>query len=82
MEGCEGRLGQSYLPEIVAEKPAKPADSIAIAQIRAVTRTVHAAGGYDRFQQLLGLICEVGGLRRIKDPLDAKAAAQPTETKP
>ena len=59
----------------VVEKPTKVADAITISQVKAVAELVTLVGGFDRCHELLGVIREVGGLRRMKDLLDALAAA-------
>jgi hypothetical protein len=60
----------------VVDKPTKAADAITIAQVRAVAEMVTIVGGFDRCHELLGVIRDVGGLRRMKDLLEALAAAQ------
>ena len=60
----------------VVEKPAKAGDVITIAQVRAVAQLVTVVGGFDRCHELLGVIHDVGGLKRMKDLLEALAAAQ------
>jgi hypothetical protein len=45
-----------------------------------VAQTIKAIGGFDRLNELLGLIREVGGLRRFKDLLDAMSVAEVDET--
>ena len=60
----------------VVEKPAKAGDVITIAQVRAVAQLVTVIGGFDRCHELLGVIHDVGGLKRMKDLLEALAAAQ------
>jgi len=59
-----------------AEKPPKAADTVTISQVKAVAQMVNTVGGFDRFNELLGVIREVGGLRRMKDLLEAMSAAQ------
>ena len=53
----------------VAEK--KAADTVTVAQVKAVTQAVQAIGGFARLNELLGLIKEVGGLKKFKDLLEA-----------
>jgi|GEM_PF-738361 arginine repressor len=53
------------------EKPTKAGYTITLEQVKAVAQTIKAIGGFDRLNELLGLIREVGGLRRFKDLLDA-----------
>ncbi len=65
----------------VAGKPTKAADAITIAQVRDVAQLVTLVGGFDRCHELLGVIRDVGGLRRMKDLLEALAAAQVSQSK-
>ena len=62
--------------KVVVEKPTKVGDAITIAQVRAVAELVTLVGGFDRCHELLGVIRDVGGLKRMKDLLEALAAAQ------
>ena len=62
--------------KVVTEKPTKVADAITIAQVRSVAELVTLVGGFDRCHELLGVVRDVGGLRRMKDLLEALAAAQ------
>ena len=57
-------------------KPTKVGDVITIAQVRAVAELVTLVGGFDRCHELLGVVRDVGGLKRMKDLLEALAAAQ------
>jgi hypothetical protein len=49
----------------------KKADTVTFEQLRAVTQTINAIGGVARLDGLLGLIKEVGGLKKFKDLLAA-----------
>ena len=60
----------------VVEKPTRVGDAITIAQVRAVAELVTLVGSFDRCHELLGVIRDVGGLKRMKDLLEALAAAQ------
>ena len=62
--------------KVVAEKPTRVGDVITIAQVRAVAELVTLVGGFDRCHELLGVVRDVGGLKRMKDLLEALAAAQ------
>ena len=62
--------------KVMVEKPTKVADAITIAQVRAVAELVTLVGSFDRCHELLGVVRDVGGLRRMKDLLEALAAAQ------
>jgi hypothetical protein len=57
-------------PEPIAVEK-KAGDTVNFEQIRAVTQTVNAIGGFARLHELLGLIKEVGGLKKFKELLDA-----------
>ena len=61
---------------VAAEKPAKAGDTITISQVRAVAQTVRAVGGTDRLNDLLGLIREVGGIRKFKDLVEAMTVTE------
>ena len=65
----------SPLPEpVVVEK--KAGDTVTFEQIRAVTQTVKIIGGFARLHELLGLIKEIGGLRKMKDLLEAMSVPE------
>jgi len=53
------------------EKTAKTAATVTLEHVRAVALTVKALGGSVRLYELLGLIKEVGGLKKFKDLLEA-----------
>ncbi len=66
------------VPVAAATEPAaapaeKKADTIALEHVRAVARTVQAMGGFDKLNELLSVIKEVGGMKKFKDLLDAMA---------
>lgn len=63
-------------PAAVAEKPAKPGDTITLEQIRKVAQTVKTIGGFDRLHEMLAVIKEVGGVKKFKDLLEAMAATE------
>ena len=62
--------------KVIEAKPTKVGDVITIAQVRAVAELVTLVGGFDRCHELLGVVRDVGGLKRMKDLLEALAAAQ------
>ena len=63
--------------EPVAAAPAAvPAGTIALAHVKAVAQTVQAMGGFDRLNELLAVIREVGGLKKFKDLVDAIAVTK------
>ena len=65
----------------IVDKPTRAADAITIGQVRAVADLVTTVGGFDRCHELLGVIRDVGGLRRMKDLLEAMSAAQVSQSK-
>ena len=69
------------LTKVVAGKSTKAGDTITIAQVRAVAQMVTIVGGFDHCQELLGVIRDVGGLRRMKDILEAMSATHVGESK-
>ena len=58
-------------PEPASAPVEKAANTVTVEQVKAVAQTVKAIGGFDPLNELLGLIREVGGLRRFKDLLEA-----------
>ena len=58
----------------------KTANTVTVEQVRAVAQTVKAIGGADRLNELLGLIKEVGGLKKFKDLLDAMSVPETTQS--
>ena len=68
---------QAPAPASVPAAPAKaaaPAGTIALEHVKAVARTVQAVGGFDRLNDLLVVIREVGGLKKFKDLSEAMSA--------
>ena len=81
------KCGHKFRPKqkaAPAPEPAAPvekaANTVTVEQVKAVAQTIKAIGGFDRLNELLGLIREVGGLRRFKDLLDAMSVAEVDET--
>ena len=71
-------------PEMVVAtiaKPTKAESTITLEHLRAVAEKVKAVGGFDRFNDLLGVIREVGGVRRVKEVLEAMSITAAGETK-
>ena len=65
--------------QAVAPAPApaeKAVDTVTLEQIRAVAKMVKAIGGVTRLTELLGLIKEVGGLKKFKDLLEAMSVPE------
>jgi hypothetical protein len=67
---------ESPVAAAVVEKPAKPTDAITIAQIKAVGQMVRSVGGFSSFREMLGVIHQVGGLKRLRDLLEAMAVTE------
>ena len=67
--------------KVVAEKPTRAGETITIAQVRAVAQTVTLIGGFDRCHELLGVIRDVGGLRRSERPFGSpgRSPSQPKQ---
>ena len=61
---------------VVEVKPTKAADTVTFDQLRAVTQTIKAIGGVNHLNELLGLVKEVGGLKKFKDLLEAMSAPE------
>jgi hypothetical protein len=53
------------------EKTAKASATVTLEHVKAVALMVKALGGSTRLNELLGLIKEVGGLKKFKDLLEA-----------
>jgi hypothetical protein len=68
-------------PKLVAARTEKKAgDTVTLEHVKAVAQTVKAMGGFGRLNDLLGVIREVGGLRRFKDLSEAMSVAASAET--
>ena len=71
----KARTAKKAAKQMPAPEPAAPvekaANTVTVEQVKAVAQTIKAIGGFDRLNELLGLVREVGGLRRFKDLLDA-----------
>ena len=70
-----GKHEAAPAPEpVAAEKKAE--DTVTFEQLRAVTQTVRTIGGFARLNELLGLVKEVGGLRKMKGLLEAMSVPE------
>ncbi len=70
-----GKQQAAPAPEpVVAEK--KAGDTVTFEQVKAVAQTVKVIGGFARLNELLGLIKEVGGVKKFKDLLDAMSVPE------
>jgi hypothetical protein len=61
------------------EAPTKPANVITLEQIKMVGQMVKTIGGFRRLHEMLGVIKEVGGLRKFKDLLEAMEITESSE---
>ena len=59
----------------------KVGDSFTLDQIKAVVQTVKAVGGPARMNELLGLIKEVGGVKKFKELVEALSVPETGEVK-
>jgi hypothetical protein len=53
------------------EKAVKASATVSLEHVRAAALTIKALGGYGPLNELLGLIKEVGGVKKFKDLLEA-----------
>ena len=58
------------------EKTAKASVMVTLEHVKAVALMVKALGGFTRLNELLGLIKEVGGVKKFKDLLEAMSATE------
>jgi uncharacterized Zn finger protein (UPF0148 family) len=63
-------------PAAVEATPAKSTNAITLEQIKMVGQMVKTIGGFRRLHEMLGVIKEVGGLKKFKDLLDAMAVGE------
>ncbi len=68
-------------PVAATEAPAKAANAITLEQIKTVSQMVRTIGGFRRLHEMLGVIKEVGGLKKFKDLLEAMDVTEPGEAK-
>jgi hypothetical protein len=54
----------------------KAGDTVTLEQIRAVAQAVKTIGGFNRLNELLGLVKEVGGVKKFKDLLEAMSVTE------
>jgi hypothetical protein len=68
--------GKVPAPETASAPAEKKADTVTFEQISAVTRMAKAIGGFNRLDELLDLVKQVGGLRKMKGLVEAMSAPQ------
>lgn len=67
---------------VAVEAAAKPVNTVTLEQIKAVSMMVKTIGGFARVHEMLGVIKEVGGVKKLKDLLDAMSAGEVSEGVP
>ncbi len=75
-----GKQEAPAVQPVAAAKPTKTGDTVTVEQVRAVAQTVKAIGGFNRLNELLGLVKEVGGVKKFKDLLDAMTVSETSES--
>jgi hypothetical protein len=63
------------------EKTAKAVATVTLEHVKAVALTVKSLGGFARLNELLGLIKEVGGVKKFKDLLEAMSVPETDDIK-
>jgi hypothetical protein len=69
-------------PAVAAETPTKAGNTITLEQVRMVGQMVKTIGGFRRLHEMLGVIREVGGMKKFKDLLEAMEVTELGEAKP
>ena len=54
----------------------KPSATVTLEHVKATALTVKTLGGYGHVNELLGLIKEVGGVKKFKDLLEAMSVPE------
>ena len=60
----------------VAEKPATNGGMITLEQIKKMAKTINTLGGYQRVTEVLGVIKEMGGVKKFRDLAEAMTATE------
>ena len=63
---------------VTEEKTEKVGATVTLEHVKAVALTIKALGGFTRLNELLGLIKEVGGVKKFKDLLEAMSVPEET----
>jgi hypothetical protein len=69
------------VPAAVADKPEKPGDTLTLEHVKVVAKTVKDIGGFGPLNDLLGVIKEVGGMKRFRDLVEAMAVPEADDIK-
>jgi hypothetical protein len=80
--GIPGTPKAEPAPAAVESSPTKPANVITLEQIKIVGAMVKTIGGFRRLHEMLGVIKEVGGLKKFKDLLEAMTVREGREAQP
>ncbi len=72
---CDHQFNGKQEAAPASEPAAEKKAMVTFEQVKAVAQTVKVVGGFDRLNELLGLVREVGGLKKFKDLLEAMSAA-------
>jgi hypothetical protein len=67
--------------EAEPEKAAKASATVTLEHVKAVAQTVKDLGGFTPINELLGLIKEVGGVKKFKDLLEAMSVPEVDDIK-
>ena len=60
----------------VPEAPPKSANTVTIDQIKVVGQMAKMVGGFRRLHEMLGVIKEVGGVKKFKDLIEAMSVTE------
>jgi hypothetical protein len=63
-------------PAAVEAPSVKPANTVTLEHVKAVATTIKTIGGFDRLNDLLGVVKEVGGVKKFKDLVEAMAVPE------
>ena len=70
------RVAETVVPAVVAVAKAGNGQAITLDQISKVASTVKALGGYKRMTDVLGVISELGGVKKFRQLAEAIEAPQ------
>lgn len=83
-KGHRGRKARTAEPvvatstsQVAAVEPVKTNGTLSIQHVKAVAQTAKAVGGFNRLNELLNLIREVGGMKRFGELIQAMSVAEP-----
>jgi hypothetical protein len=73
--------GAAVKPAPAAVPAEKPASTVTLDHVKAVAKTVKTIGGFNRLNELLGVVKEVGGLKKFKDLMEAMSVPEADQPK-